>query len=138
MNSLKTLLGFWTAIAIPYSFAVVILLFAFNWWGMKVAIALLLIGVYLHFSFWSYLKSQILAALPDDFTWQDISPENYSPFLDIDWLREYIQELEYIGFVRLKDYQLTPESGGNPSDFARLFSHPQLYCFAEIFQSFPQ
>ena len=65
-----------------------------------------------------------------------ISPED-CPLLDIDWLNQYILQLENLGFVPLKDFQISPESGGDPSDFARLFSHPQLNCFAKVIKLNP-
>ena len=148
MNSLKTLLSFWMSVAIAYlgAIAIFLLLLSLYWspiWVIEVIFALLLllsplliVFIAVHLMFWSYVKSQILAGLPKDFTWQAIAPED-CPLLDIDWLNQYILQLEHLGFVPLKDFQLTTESGGNPSDFARLFSHPQLNCFAEVFQSFP-
>lgn len=136
MNFLKTLLGFWISLAIPYFLAVIFLWMAFRSGGMNAVIVPLIIAITVHLIFWSYLKSKILAALPKNFTWKAIAPEN-CPLLDIDTLDRYSQQLESLGFISLKDFQQTTESGGNPSDFARLFSHPQLNCFAEVSQSFP-
>ena len=141
INPLKTLLYFWISLAITYSCAVALILLAFNWWGMRVAIALLLAEVFVNCSYWILLKAQMLTVLPRE-TWQAISPEN-CPFLDIDGLHQYSQDLEYLGFVLVKDFHQFPTNAIsineeiNPSNFTRIFYHSELCCFAEISQLFP-
>jgi hypothetical protein len=48
---------------------------------------------------------------------------------DRDELQFYTLELEQIGFVRLTDYTISDSSR---QCIARLFAHPQQFCFAEI------
>jgi hypothetical protein len=49
------------------------------------------------------------------------------PHLDRDELDRYTFELEKLGFVRLTDYTAPSIQG-----MARLFGHPQSFCFAEV------
>jgi hypothetical protein len=49
------------------------------------------------------------------------------PHLDRDELERYTFELEKLGFVRLTDYTAPSIQG-----MARLFGHPQEFCFAEV------
>jgi hypothetical protein len=53
------------------------------------------------------------------------------PHINQDELNRCTFELEQLGFVRLTDYTLS--SSARPS-LARLFSHPDKFCFVEVFQ----
>lgn len=68
--------------------------------------------------------------------WQSIAPSKFVSTqaeawseLNQDELNRYTSELERLGFVRLTDYTF-PSS----QSMARLFAHPQQYCFAEVGQ----
>ena len=67
--------------------------------------------------------------------WKYISTQTEAwPELDQDELSRYTSELERLGFVRLTDYTF-PSS----KSMARLFAHPEKFCFAEVgqFSKFP-
>ncbi|MBE9041403.1 hypothetical protein IQ235_11480 [Oscillatoriales cyanobacterium LEGE 11467] len=51
-------------------------------------------------------------------------------FLNRDELNRYTSELEQLGFIQLTDYT-SPSIQG----MARLFAHPQKFCFAEVGQT---
>lgn len=50
--------------------------------------------------------------------------------LDREQLARYTTELEQLGFIRLTDFTVPPFLG-----MARLFVHPQRFCFAEVIHS---
>ncbi len=54
------------------------------------------------------------------------------PQLDVNSLQEYTDALESAGFVQLVDFTIVSES----RCFARLFVHPQHYCWVEVGQIF--
>ena len=66
--------------------------------------------------------------------WQAVVPPNYvyaqaEVWLELnqDELNRYTSDLEKLGFVRLTDYTLT-----SSQSMARLFAHPEQFCFAEV------
>lgn len=76
-------------------------------------------------------KSKLLRGLPDEFQYE-VANLNDFPLLNFNWLQQQSSELEALGFVRLIDYKLV---GGTPG-FSRCFSHPESYCYAEVFEVF--
>jgi hypothetical protein len=69
---------------------------------------------------------------------QSVAPQKFIftqaelwPHVNQDELNRYTLELEQLGFVQLTDYTL---SSPNQKSLARLFSHPNKFCFVEVFQ----
>lgn len=78
-----------------------------------------------------FVKPLILQDLSKD---QEFIPADADEFpqLDINSLQRYTDALESAGFVQLIDFTIVSEN----RCFARLFVHPQHYCWAEVSQIF--
>lgn len=68
---------------------------------------------------------------------QGVTPVEFASVLPSAWppssldeLSHYTQQLKDIGFTQLEDYTLSTDE--KQQSVARLFSHPQAFCFAEI------
>ena len=123
--------NFWSQIRNYILSSGVTIIVAFWYYGPKVG-SIITFFLFLCF-LWllSDTKSKVLMGLPDEFQYESANLNDY-PMLNFTWLQQQTSELEALGFVQLIDYKLV---GGNPG-FARCFSHPESYCYAEVFEVF--
>ncbi len=136
MNVLASLRTIWF-MALQFSLLSICIVWLAVWqWGWNVAILLLLPLIWASLRFWRSIKHQLVEAIPQSIEYLPARIVRSSP-LDRDSIRRYTTALKRLGFVPVKDFKLAPESGGNAEDFARLFCHPQHYCYAQVFQSCP-
>lgn len=132
---LKTLLNFWLTAVFYYVFMGILVDFVYKSFGAGLAIVAFLILAFFHIQWWRNIKTQLLNGLPNEYQYLpgDID-EDFTPF-DTDLIRQYMQELENQSFVYFRDVKLAPGRVGSLS-FARLYSHPEHHCLAEVFQVF--
>lgn len=74
-------------------------------------------------------KLLLMRSLPDTLVFEPIQLETV-PYVDIEALNVYTRYLEALGFTKLYDSQLA----GSVSCVARLFSHSEHRCFADVSQ----
>lgn len=132
MKLSRGLQSFWTLLSSYCIFAVAIALF--NRWSMGAsagAITLLLEGIGL-LALLAYIKSALVKGLPQEWKYRTHSKPDFIG-LDPDqlWLYQQTSILESLGFKKLIDFEL--EGSSNPG-LARLFIHPQQYCWVEVSQ----
>jgi hypothetical protein len=102
--------------------------------ALGVAIVLIVtvpISLFLH-----KIKRTILKAMPEKIKFTKTSPEKFAA-LDLEALARYTEAFESLGFKILLDYTADIEEHTGNRGFARLFSSPDLSCFAEANQVFP-
>lgn len=80
-----------------------------------------------------FTKFLIVTSLPKTVEFLPVHPDEF-PELDLNSLEKYTRDLESLGFTKLMDYKLGGEA---VRGLARLFAHPEFYCFAEVNQMFP-
>jgi hypothetical protein len=83
-----------------------------------------------------YVKDSMIKTIPNTIRYVPTKIENF-PNLDIATLNKYTQELIYLGFQPMVDITLEAQGGISTPGFARIFFHPQYYCFAEVAEMFP-
>src|SRR6267143_1504022 len=82
------------------------------------------------------LKRKILKNLPNTYGFPPARVEQF-PKLDQAGLQKITQDFEALGFTKLMDFSMVPDSGQYIPAFSRLMAHPRHHCFVEIFQIFP-
>lgn len=82
------------------------------------------------------LKQRILKNLPNTYAFPPARAEQF-PKLDQDALQRATQDFEALGFAKVMDFSLVPDSGHYIPGFSRLMVHREHHCFVEIFQVFP-
>jgi len=132
MNYLKTFMDFWRKIIIRYLLVIVWILVAFHFWGWVPALFLLVIEAFFEIKWWHDLKAKLMKSLPGEFSCLPSHVEEYEA-LNLNLLTEYTDAFKALGFEHIVDFKLDQPSPG----WGRLLSHPEYYCFAEIFQVFP-
>jgi len=82
------------------------------------------------------LKRKILKNLPNTY---GFPPARVEQFLKLDQagLQKMTQDFEALGFTKLMDFSMVPDSGQYIPAFSRLMAHPRHHCLVEIFQVFP-
>jgi len=130
-KGLKSLVHVWKIVAVYYLVFFLTVFIAYLWLGWQAAVLVAAVEMFFHISWWIELKSKILQGLPEEFRCLPTHIEEFSE-LDLNSLFAYTEELEALGFAKVVDYKL--EVGGG---LARVFAHPQYFCFAEVFQLFP-
>ena len=131
MSARKSLFHVWKIVLVYYIFSFCTIAIIFLWLGWQGAITLALIELFLHISWWIDLKSKLLKNLPSEFRCSPTHIEQF-PGLDLDSLYRYNDILKPLGFIQVVDYRSETGTG-----FARVFAHPQHYCFADVFQVLP-
>lgn len=82
------------------------------------------------------LKRKILKNLPSTYGFPPARVEQF-PKLDQAGMQKITQDFEALGFTKLMDFSMVPDSGQYIPAFSRLMAHPKHHCFVEIFQVFP-
>lgn len=103
---------------------------AFYWYGFKLAITITFFLFLCFLWLLSDIKEKMLRALPSEFQFLPANLADY-PLINFTWMQQQSRDLEALGFVNIMDYSTVQKSG-----FARCFSHPEQYCYAEISEIF--
>jgi hypothetical protein len=80
-----------------------------------------------------WIKSRLLARLPDQLDWQPVDPQ-VTAGVDQESLAKATDEVESLGFWLQLDSQITDKYRQQATNFSRLFIHPEHHCFAELNQ----
>jgi len=81
----------------------------------------------------AWIKSRLLARLPDQLDWQPVDPQ-VTAGVDQEALAKATDEVEALGFWLQLDSQITDKYRQRATNFSRLFMHPEHHCFAELNQ----
>jgi hypothetical protein len=87
----------------------------------------------LAFAAGAWIKSRLLARLPDQLDWQPVDPQ-VTAGVDQEVLAKATDEVEALGFWLQLDSQITDKYSQRATNFSRLFMHPEYHCFAELNQ----
>ncbi len=132
MSARKSLLNVWRVVTIYYIFNFLFLGTLVWLSGWKSALLVAVVAGYFHVMWWIELKAKILKNFPREFRCLPTHLEEFDS-LDLKSLYCYTEALESLGFIKLVDYKTESATG-----LARVFRHPQFYCFADVFQLFPR
>ncbi len=131
MQALKTLVWFFTGL-VATIFLIQIWLPS---WGLAIALGLtiyfvltIIVGVF-------ELKKLAINSVPENIRMVATQAALF-PELDTQRLEQYTEELQGLGFERLREYSVTSSNGKDVPCFARLFAHPTKHCIAEVGQVF--
>ena len=106
------------------------------------------LGLILFLGFWKFtgwlylighffgIKGRVLNSMATSYSFPPAMTSQF-PQLDTSELERYTREFENLGFVRLLDFSLVPNTAKPIPSFCRLFSHTRNHCFAEVSQIFP-
>lgn len=107
--------------------------------GIPPLAAVIVVGLVLiiPLSLWQGLsmKAAALNNIAVELDFLPTKPEHF-PELDAKALKGLTEAFLALGFTHLMDYRLETELENQGKGFARLFAHPEEYCFAEINQAF--
>jgi len=87
----------------------------------------------LAFAAGAWIKSRLLAQLPDQLDWQPVDPQ-ITAGIDQESLAKATDEVEALGFWLQLDSQITDKYHQRATNYSRLFIHPEYHCFAELNQ----
>lgn len=131
MQALKTLAWFITGLIAT----IFLIQFWLSSWGLAIALGFtlyfvlaLIIGVY-------ELKKLAVNSVPENIR-MVATQASFFPELDAQRLEQYTDELQGLGFEKLREYSITSSNGKEVPCFARLFVHPTQHCIAEVGQVF--
>jgi hypothetical protein len=98
-------------------------------WGMLTV----LIFAFAFFNWLGEIKKKVSLSMGDELRTFPAESRKFD-WLDLELLEKYSQQFKELGFVKVTDYRLDEEYPPKNSGFARLFAHPEYFCFAEINQ----
>jgi len=81
-------------------------------------------------------KKRILNNMATVYSFPPATPAQF-PQIDTEGLERFTRELEAVGYTRLLDFSLVPNTAKPIPSFVRVFANTKNHCFAEVSQVFP-
>lgn len=81
-------------------------------------------------------KKRILNNMATAYSFPPATPARF-PLMDTEGLERFTRELEALGYTRLLDFSLVPNTAKPIPSFVRIFANTRNHCFAEVSQVFP-
>jgi hypothetical protein len=100
---------------------------------VALVVCLATLSAILAFAAGAWIKSRLLARLPEQLDWQPVDPQ-VTAGVDQESLAKATDEVEALGFWLQLDSQITDKYQQRATNFSRLFMHPEHHCFAELNQ----
>jgi hypothetical protein len=100
---------------------------------VALVVCLATLSAILAFGAGAWIKSRLLARLPEQLDWQPVDPQ-ITAGVDQESLAKATDEVEALGFWLQLDSQITDKYQQRATNFSRLFMHPEYHCFAELNQ----
>lgn len=106
---------------------------ALFYWGAAWGCLVLLIFGFTVFNWLEDIRQKVCLSMGDELRTFAAEPREFD-WLDLERLEQYSNQFTDLGFVKITDYKLDEEYPPKGIGFARLFAHPEYFCFAEISQ----